>query len=86
MASKLRLRELGQADVNRQCVEYLLRCGEVKTYFLTPEELEETRKRINRKRFSFSARQFLGKELRNDKIENESYHSKRCFRVRSENI
>lgn len=86
MASKLRLRELGQADVNRQCMEYLIRCGEVKIYRLTPEELVKTRKRLGRKFYSFSARQFLGKEVRNDKIKDESYNPKGRFRLCSESI
>ena len=43
---KQRLREIEKKDVKEQCERYLLECGEVKTYKMTPDELAKYKEKL----------------------------------------
>ena len=43
---KQRLREIEKTDVKEQCDRYLLECGEVKTYKMTPDELAKYKEKL----------------------------------------
>lgn len=59
MATRQRLRELAQADTERECRLYDLLCGEVRSRIAAPAELEHYRAITKQKKEKYNSEKFI---------------------------